>query len=74
MKCVGVFSLCCQMHVAHRAKSISRTISALIGTHLPVGEEKQLYKSILLKKTSVMTRIRTHTLLTTPPPELQSKY
>ncbi len=34
-------------YVAHQAKSITRTISVLTGTHLPLGEEKQLWSSVL---------------------------
>ena len=47
----------------YSAKPITRTISALIGTHLPLGGEKQLKFSVLLKDTSVTTGIQTHTLL-----------
>ena len=45
------------------AKSSTRTISALTGTHLPLGGEKQLQLSVLLRDTRVTTGIWTHTLL-----------
>ncbi len=57
----GEYTACAAKYVAHQAKSITRTISAHTGTHLPLGEEKQLLLSVLLKDTSVMTGIRTHT-------------
>ena len=34
---------------------------------MSLGEENQLYQSVLLKDTSVMTRILTHTLMTKSP-------
>ncbi len=48
------------------AKSITWTISALTGTHLPLGDEKQFKLSVLLKDSRVMTGIPTHTLMTQP--------
>ena len=37
----GEYSLC-DNYMRYSAKSITRTISALAGTHLPLGGEKQL--------------------------------
>ncbi len=49
-------SLGVYMYVAHHViKSITRIISALTGTHLPLGKEKQLQSHVLLMDTSVMT-------------------
>ena len=38
----GENNACAAKYVAHYAKSITRTISALTGTHSPLGGEKQL--------------------------------
>ncbi len=57
------YTACAAKYVAHQAKSITRTISALTGTYVLLGEEKQLLVSVLLRDTSVMNGIRPHILM-----------